>query len=1011
MALSTNLISGLSSGFDWRSMIDQIMAIESRPIDLKESQKSEYEDQLSEWRSFNKTLLSLKSSVQDLSSPEDFNIFSSSMTSDNSNIDAEDLISISSSSDASPGSYSIQVKNKAVAQKLSSSSFSSYSDALGSSYTGDIVINGRVIAINETDGLDDIRNRINNANSGSNPTGVTASIVSYSSNDYRLLLTSNQTGESGISLQNGSESGILELFGWKDGSESIKNSITGGAQSDSFSSATQDIKSLLGLSTTQSGRLWIGSEYVDINFSLDSLEDIKTKIDGLSNVSASLITNTQNGVTEYTLQIDGTQTFVDDKNILETLGIVTNGVSDVLGTSSSNSMTVSGDNISSDTLLSDIDGYYSWDSGDTIDITGTNHGDSGVNQSFTITESSTVQDLMDAIKSAFGNVSVRVTSDGTIEVEDMETGTSFLSVSLSSNISSGSLDWGAFSVLDTVRKREVVAGEDATITVDGIEVTSSDNTIDDVLNGVNINVKDADESTTITLNIERDLSGISDKIQSFVDSYNEVSSYIKEQQTYDTENEEAGGVLFGDGTLSSVKSDLSSLLVEPIWGVSSEYSILGMVGINLDNEGQLTVDSAKLNSFLETNFFDVQQLFSATGTSDSGTMEYVSSTRDTQAGEYTVNITQYATKNSSTSNIGTLATDEVLTITDGDKAATISLTAGMSISEIINAANTELDSVYTETLTGATAVTASSSPVTSSTILSAVDGAFLETDDTITFSGTTRNGTEVSGSYTIVNKDSDTIQDLISEIESTLGDVSVSIDGSGHLRITDDFEGSSNLSFSLDYSQTANQVDIFGSVLTGNPGGHEGRYAMDITASNDGSGLLKLTNDNYGSNYSFTIEENTDSGLWTGSMSTPVAVDTGLDVAGTINGESATGSGQNLTGDDGEKNIADLVIKYTGSTTGDIGNVKLTLGVAELFDRTLFSITDTYEGYVGFKQTSLSDRIKAIDDDIEYAQDRLDQEMESMVNRFVAMELALSKIQSMSSWLSGQLDAAAQGWA
>jgi flagellar hook-associated protein 2 len=34
MALSTNLVSGLASGFDWRSMIDQLIAIERRPVDL-----------------------------------------------------------------------------------------------------------------------------------------------------------------------------------------------------------------------------------------------------------------------------------------------------------------------------------------------------------------------------------------------------------------------------------------------------------------------------------------------------------------------------------------------------------------------------------------------------------------------------------------------------------------------------------------------------------------------------------------------------------------------------------------------------------------------------------------------------------------------------------------------------------------------------------------------------------------------------------------------------------------
>ena len=64
---------------------------------------------------------------------------------------------------------------------------------------------------------------------------------------------------------------------------------------------------------------------------------------------------------------------------------------------------------------------------------------------------------------------------------------------------------------------------------------------------------------------------------------------------------------------------------------------------------------------------------------------------------------------------------------------------------------------------------------------------------------------------------------------------------------------------------------------------------MAITASNDGSNNLELSNDSYGSNHTFTIEENTDTGLWTGSMTSPVTVDNGLDVAGTINGEAATG--------------------------------------------------------------------------------------------------------------------------
>jgi flagellar hook-associated protein 2 len=1018
MATSTNLVSGLASGFDWRSMIDQLIALDTKPIQNQDAQKTKYENQLTEWRSFNTMLLSLKNSAKDLSSPDDFNVFSASMNSDSPTVDANDLLSISTMSDASAGSYSIQVKNTATAQKLSSSSFNSFSDALGSSYAGDIVINNRVISINATDGLDDVRNRINNANSGSNPTGVTASIISYGSNDYRLILTSNSTGESGISLKNGSTNNILERIGWKDSSVSVKNSITGGVQSDSFTSTTQDIKSLLGLSSTQSGTVEIGGQAVSINFSEDSIEDIKTKIDALTGISASLITITENEVTKYKLQINGTQTFVDDQNILETLGVLNKGVTDSRGTTSSTSMTTSGEKIAADKVLSEIDGYFSWTSGDSVSISGTDHSGNTINSSFSISASSTVQELLDNIRTAFesngDNINIHITSDGKIEIEDLESGASSLAVTLNSSISDGTLSWGAFSALSTVRKREIVKGEDALVNIDGIDVESSDNAIDDVLNGITLNLKASDESTTVTLNIERDVSGIVDKIKSFVDTYNEVSSYITKQQTYNTEKKKTGGVLFGDGTLSSVKSDLSSILVNPIWGVSSQYSILGLVGINLDNEGQLKLDSSKLTDYVKTNFYDIQQLFTATGSSDTGAMEYVSSTRDTKAGEYTVNITQAATKNSSTSNTainGTLAAGELLKITDGDKTANITLTAGMTISDIINAANTEFDTVYTETLAGNTAVTASAIPVTSSTSWSSIDSANLVNGDIINFEGTTRNGTEITGSYTIDDTATDTIQGLLSEIESMLGNVSVSIDENGRLKIVDDSEGTSDLSLSIDYTQTANQVDIFGSVLTGNTGGHEGRYTMGITASNDGSNHLNLTSDNYGASSSFTIEEDTDTGLWLGSMTTPVTVGNGLDVAGTINGKAATGSGQNLTGDDGEEDIAGLVIKYTGSGLGEIGNIKLTLGIAELFDRTLFSISDSYEGYLGFKQSSLSDRIKNIDDNMETMQARLDRKTEAMINRFVMMETAISKLQNTSSWLSGQLTAASNGWA
>ncbi len=920
MSLSTNLVSGLASGFDWRSMIDQLIAVEHRQVDLVENRKGEYEDKLSEWQSFNTKLLSLKTAAADLKDTEDFDVYTSNMISDSSSVDAEDLLLVSTSSLASKGSYSIVVSSLATAQKLSSRSFSSFSDALGASYVGDILINGVAVSISETDSLASIRDKINNANSGSNPTGVTASIVSYGANDYRLMLTSDNTGEDGIGLQNASTSGLVELFGWKDKSSSIKNSITGGAQSDSFSNSTQDVKTLLGLSTTQSGTIQImdgNSAYqnVSIDFSNDSLEDIKTAINGAAivGVSASVVTDTSGSITTYKLQIDGSQDFVDDQNILETLGVIQNGVSAVQGSTSANSMTVNGEKITPESLITDIDGYNQFTAGDKIFLGATSRDHSNRDVSgdiLTITENTTVQNLLDAIETAYeaggDEISVYVTSAGKIEVADLEAEASGLVVDLQSTIgdSNSSLDWGAFTVLDEIRKRELVAGADASIIVDGVTTTSVDNTVENVISGVTLNLLKMDADTTITLNIDRDVDAIMEKISTFVDAYNEITAYVQQQQSYDEDEEETGGILFGDGTLTSVKSDLTSTLIQTVWGVSSEYSMMGLVGINVDNEGQLSIDTEKLQGYLKTNFNDVRNLFSGNGTTNAGTLEYVSYSRDTEAGEYTVNITTAATQSTSTSNNGTVGENETLTITDGDKVAEIALTTDMTLSGIKNAINSEMSKVYTETLIGDAQLYEGSGGTTalSSTTnwdqvyIDCSNSANLADNDVISFSGTTRSGGDVDGLYTISDASTDTVQGLLSAIESAYGNgITADINSSGQIVLTEKSSGHSQISITFDYSQ-AHNLSFGSSVSTTNSGGQEGRYAMDITATDDGSGHLVLTHDNYGSDYSFTISEDAAASgnkLWTGGDQT---VNNGVDVAGTINGEAATGSGQLLTG-------------------------------------------------------------------------------------------------------------------
>jgi flagellar hook-associated protein 2 len=550
--------------------------------------------------------------------------------------------------------------------------------------------------------------------------------------------------------------------------------------------------------------------------------------------------------------------------------------------------------------------------------------------------------------------------------------------------------------------------------------------VDDVIAGVTLNLLKTDSSTTFTLNVDRDIDAIMEKITSFVDAYNEVFAYVYKQQSYDEEEEETGGILFGDGTLSSVKSDLSSTLLETVWGVDGDFSSLSLIGIELGNvtsgekyEPSLTIDTDTLKGYLQTNFNDVLNLFAVNGTTDAGQLEYITSSGDTQSGEYQVDITQAASQSTSTaSDNGTVGENETLTITEGDKVAEISLTTSMTISDITNAINSELSETHTQTLIGDQQLYEGAGGGTALSSNTAWDQVYLDgstsagvTDgNSITFNGTTRSGFAVSGTYSITDASTQTVQGLLSAIEGAYdNDVVASIDTDGKFQVTDKFSGHSELAITLDYTE-ANNLTFGSTVSTSNTGGQNGRYAMSITATDDGSNVT-LTHDDYGSGKSFTISESASvSGnkLWTGGDQT---VDNGVDVEGTINGESATGAGQVLSGDDDEANVDGLVVKYTGTTTGtDIGNVTITLGVAELFDRALFSITDSYDGYVGFKQDSLEDKVESLGNDIEEMEARLDRKLESMINRFVAMEMALAAMQSQSQWLAGQINASYSGW-
>lgn len=139
---------------------------------------------------------------------------------------------------------------------------------------------------------------------------------------------------------------------------------------------------------------------------------------------------------------------------------------------------------------------------------------------------------------------------------------------------------------------------DAEISVDGYTVTRSGNTISDVIQGVTLDLKQAQPGTDIQVNIDRDLDSAKESVQAFADAYNDLRSSIKNLRK---------GQLEADSTLISIERGLLNIMNNP--GSGGVYNHLSEIGLSIQKDGNMTVKASALESALNADFSAVADLF------------------------------------------------------------------------------------------------------------------------------------------------------------------------------------------------------------------------------------------------------------------------------------------------------------------------------------------------------------------------------------------------------------------
>lgn len=147
--------------------------------------------------------------------------------------------------------------------------------------------------------------------------------------------------------------------------------------------------------------------------------------------------------------------------------------------------------------------------------------------------------------------------------------------------------------------------EDARLKVNGLDVTRSSNTISDVIQGVTLNLKAADPNEEVNLTIGTDRSAIEKNVQSFVDAYNKLQTVLRDISTRES------SALRGDSTVRGLSSQIRILSSSEVTGLSQESSILAQVGVSIDKDGRMSLNSTTLNRMLDNDFASVSSLFTS----------------------------------------------------------------------------------------------------------------------------------------------------------------------------------------------------------------------------------------------------------------------------------------------------------------------------------------------------------------------------------------------------------------
>ncbi len=158
-----------------------------------------------------------------------------------------------------------------------------------------------------------------------------------------------------------------------------------------------------------------------------------------------------------------------------------------------------------------------------------------------------------------------------------------------------------------LQMQDIKQARDLDMVFEDMPVARQQNTVGDLLEGVNLDVKRAEPGTKVSVSVGHDIDKTLEGIKGFAEKYNQIAQYANDSFTFDPNQPNATRMSNGSN-LRSVMRRLQDATGKRVDG--QQYGSLSEIGISTNaKNGQLMIDEEKVKKALADNYDDVVAIF------------------------------------------------------------------------------------------------------------------------------------------------------------------------------------------------------------------------------------------------------------------------------------------------------------------------------------------------------------------------------------------------------------------